>query len=393
MKKITFIISALILISCSKDNEEASIEYPNLYPSIATTFGDNLDLNNLLNYENQEIPFYITKDNGTLNTIDNKTATLGRVLFYDKNLSVNNTISCASCHKQELAFSDNEVQSIGVNGVTNRHSMRLVNNRFANEVHYFWDERATSLEMQTTMPIKDHGEMGFSGINGDPSFDDLLVKLSAIDYYQELFSFVYGSSEITENKMQKALAQFVRSIQSFDSKYDIGRAQVNSDNKLFPNFSPLENEGKNLFLAPITLDANSSRISGGLGCNACHNAPEFDIDPLSLNNGIVGTNGQPDFANTKSPSLRNLLDVNGELNGQLMHNGFITNLDNLLTHYNNMTSAAMFSSNLDPRLMPNGIGLKLNITSQEREALKAFLGTLTGVDVYTNEKWSNPFPN
>jgi len=92
---------------------------------------------------------------------------LGRVLFYDKNLSVNNTISCASCHKQEFAVGDTAVSSLGVdNGRTERHSMRLINTRYANEAKFFWNERAASLEAQVTMPIVDHLEMGFSGQTG-----------------------------------------------------------------------------------------------------------------------------------------------------------------------------------------------------------------------------------
>jgi len=97
-------------------------------------------------------------------------ATLGRVLFYDKQLSANGAIACASCHKQEFAFSDTAQQSVGLNGgLTGRHSMRLVNSRFADEVRFFWDERASSLEDQTTQPIQDHVEMGFSGENGNTS--------------------------------------------------------------------------------------------------------------------------------------------------------------------------------------------------------------------------------
>ena len=109
------------------------------------------------------VPSYIIKSNVGSNLITDKGATLGRVLFYDKKLSSNNTISCASCHQQANAFSDVAVASQGVNGTTGRHSMRLINNRFANEAKFFWDERAINLETQTTMPIKDHGEMGYSG--------------------------------------------------------------------------------------------------------------------------------------------------------------------------------------------------------------------------------------
>ena len=131
-----------------------------------------LDLGNLFNYENQAVPSYITEDNTAGNVITDEGATLGRVLFYDKNLSSNRTIACASCHIQEFAFSDTAVASQGVNGTTGRHSMRLVNSRFSEEERFFWDERASSLEVQTTMPIQDHAEMGFSGTNGDPDLND-----------------------------------------------------------------------------------------------------------------------------------------------------------------------------------------------------------------------------
>ncbi len=97
--------------------------------------------------------------------------------------------------------------------------MRLINNRFSQAQRRFWDERATSVENQSTRPIQAHVEMGFSGTNGDPDFSDLVTKLSAIEEYQVLFVGVYGNSNITETRIQRALAQFIRSIQSFDSKY------------------------------------------------------------------------------------------------------------------------------------------------------------------------------
>jgi cytochrome c peroxidase len=121
-----------------------------------------IDLDNLFDYEGQITPVYITRDNQSMeNVISNEGATLGRVLFYDKNLSLNNTISCGSCHKQEFAFSDTAVRSVGFEGgLTGRHSMRLINARFADEMRFFWDKRAESLEVQTTMPVQDHVEMG-----------------------------------------------------------------------------------------------------------------------------------------------------------------------------------------------------------------------------------------
>ncbi|MAD97351.1 MAG: cytochrome-c peroxidase [Flavobacteriaceae bacterium] len=347
-----------------------------------------IDLDNLFNYANQTVPNYITKDNTPgNNAIDDKIATLGRVLFYDKNLSNNNTIACASCHQQAFAFSDPLTTSLGLNGGnTGRHSMRLVNSRFADEVKFFWDERATSLEDQVTQPIQDHVEMGFSGTNGDPDFSALITKLSAITYYQNLFEFAFGDQTITEARMQLALAQFVRSIQSFDSKFDVGLQAANGNvGPNFGNFTADENLGKRLFLDPPN--------RGGAGCAGCHRPPEFDIDPNSLNNGIIGVaNGTGvDLTNTRSPSLRDLVNPNGDLNGPLMHDGSLTTLLAVIDHYNAIPNNAA-NTNLDQRLNPPGQGNQnLNLTNDEKTALEAFLKTLTGTDVYTNEKWSDPF--
>ena len=347
-----------------------------------------VDLDNLFNYEAQQVPSYIAKDNTPeTNQIDDKIATLGRVLFYDKNLSDNNTVSCASCHQQAFAFSDPLVTSVGLNGEnTGRHSMRLINSRFSNEGSFFWDERAASLEDQVTQPIQDHVEMGFSGTNGNPDFDDLVLKLSAIDYYQTLFEFAYGSSSIDENKIQRALAQFVRSIQSFDSKFDDGLIQVPNPNAPFPNYTTQENLGKQLFLAPPQ--------NGGAGCAACHAPPEFDIDPNTLNNGIIGVAGSTteiDVTNTRSPSLRDVVNPDGSLNGPLMHDGSLTSLLDVINHYNFIPNNPT-NTNLDNRLNPPGSGpLNLNLTNNEKDALVAFLKTLTGTDVYINEIWSTPF--
>ena len=392
--KITFLtISIFLLFSCNKSDDDSSYTaITESYPNVKAAFGDKLDLTRLNNYANQIIPTYITKDNAIANKITDKGATLGRVLFYDKNLSANNTVSCSSCHIQANAFGDTNVASVGVNGTTGRHSMRLINTRFATESKFFWDERAATLEIQTTTPIKDHAEMGFSGANGDLSIADLMAKLGNIGYYKELFKFVYGTEEVTEAKIQTALAQFIRSIQSFDSKYDSGRALVANDNQNFTNFTTQENLGKNLFLAPPQFDVTSTRTGGGVGCAGCHAAPEFDIDPNSRNNGIIGTLSGTgiDITNTRAPSLRDLVKQNGTQNGGMMHTGSLATLQTVIGHYGTIT-IAQGNTNLDPRLRPNGIGQKLNLNSTEVDALVAFLKTLSGSNVYIDAKWSSPF--
>ena len=392
---LLLIPSLLILTILNACNSNSTDNYQDAdpYPNISAAFGNTIELDNLPNYVNQTVPNYITKNNSLGNSISNEIATLGRVLFYDVNLSVDNTVSCATCHQQSHGFSDTEVASNGVNGQTVRHSMRLINVLFSDEVKFFWDERAETLEAQTTMPIKDHGEMGFSGENGDLSFEDLLEKLNGIGYYNELFTFAFGNSNITEDRIQQALSQFVRSIQSFDTKYDEGRAQAGNDGIPFSNFTMQENQGKNLFLAPPQFDGNGSRIGGGIGCAGCHTPPEFSIEPNTLNNGIIGVIGSTsdiDINNTKAPTLRELFSVDGSLNGPFMHTGAFVNLQQVMTHYDNII-VPLGNTNIDPKLLPQGNPQQLNLTTEEINSVIAFLRTLSGTDVYTNTKWSNPF--
>jgi cytochrome c peroxidase len=396
MKRL-LVLSVLLCIAftfqqCSK-KEDSITNTTVAYAAIKATFGTNIDLENLKNYEGQIIPAYITKDNTTTNPINNAKATIGRVLFYDKKLSIDNTIACASCHQQQFAFGDTSLASNGVSsGKTGRHSMRLVNARFSREAKFFWDERAATLEAQTTKPIQDHAEMGYSGIDGRPDISVLLTKLTSTAYYNELFQFVYGNTEITEAKMQECLSQFIRSIQSFDSKFDIGRAQVANNNQNFPNYTAQENIGKNLFIAAPVFDGTGTRTAGGLGCNGCHNAPEFDIDPNSRNNGIVGVLNATglDLTNTRAPSLRDLAGPGGEPNGPMMHTGILKTLQQAIGHYGNIIIAPG-NTNLDPRLRPNGNPQKLNLNAQEVNSVIAFLKTLTGSEIYTDAKWSDPF--
>ncbi len=358
-------------------------------------------LNNLYDYSNQVIPAYINKDNITGNMIVNDVAVLGRVLFYDAKLSTNNTTACASCHQQALGFSDSAVVSTGVNGDTGRHSMRLINARFSEEARFFWDERASSLEEQVTQPIRDHAEMGFSGLDAAPPFEDLLIKLAATDYYPVLFTNAFGNSVVTESRMQLAMAQFIRSIQSFDSKYDQGRAQALNDAGDFTNFSVLENEGKRLFMQRADFDSvTGQRLAGtGLGCNGCHRAPEFAIDENSRNNGVISVANnvlEIDVSNTRSPSLRNIFDQHGNALGPFMHDGSLQDFKAVLDHYNDISADRNLNRNLDARLSGgnnsnSALGQKLLLTDNERLAITAFMKTLSGQQVFIDPKWSNPF--
>ncbi|KAB7729040.1 cytochrome-c peroxidase [Rudanella paleaurantiibacter] len=394
--KNTIVLASIIglLIACYACTEQTASVNVDPYTAVKAKFGTRIDLNNLLNYANQPVPSYITKNNSRNTSITDAKATLGRVLFYDKSLSIDNSIACGSCHKQEFAFSDTALASRGVQGgLTSRHSMRIINARFADEAKFFWDERAANLEAQTTKPIQDHAEMGFSGQNGRPDLNSLINKLNGIDYYKELFQFAYGTPTVTEQRLQESLASFIRSIQSFDSKFDIGRATAPNDGAPFQNFTPQENMGKQLFLQAPVFDATGSRVGGGFGCQGCHRAPEFDIDPNSRNNGVtrpLNNVGGPDLLITRSPTLRDAVNTTGGSNGPFMHSGAFVTLPTAIGHYN-IVDVLAGNTNLDPRLRPGGNGQRLNMTPTELSALVAFIRTLSGRNVYTDVKWSNPF--
>ena len=181
MLLISFVI--LILFSQCKDHEVIIDDLPPLTSNEIISQYLDIDLENLDNYANPDYPIHydeniLQNDNApSINKVTDAGATLGRVLFYDVNLSLNNTVACASCHKQELGFTDDRKLSLGfLGGETGRHSMRLANANFYTGERMFWDKRALDIEDQSTMPIKDHVEMGFDDSAG--GIDSLLRKLS-----------------------------------------------------------------------------------------------------------------------------------------------------------------------------------------------------------------------
>lgn len=382
----TSILIGLILFSCQKEDD------------FNPTFGQYLNLSTKpFDYSSLNLPTYFvtnvpgsplpTSILGTDNTpsnnpITDEGATLGRVLFYDKNLSANGTISCASCHKQEKGFSDDSEFSLGFDGDrTRRHSMTLINSRFYQRGRFFWDERASTLEEQVLMPFQDPIEMGMT-------LNQLVEKVQSQPYYSELFKQAFGSDQVSAQKISLALAQFVRSIISYSSKYDQGRVQVAALGANFPNFTEEENLGKNLFLAPIS--------NGGGACFGCHTTEAFvSANPGPQNNGLDGNSvsdlgagevfNNPIFVGRfKTPSLRNI-----ELTAPYMHDGRFKSLEEVIEHYSNGIQP---HPTLSPALRDsNGNPIRLNLTQTEKSALVAFLKTLTDPSISTHEKWSDPF--
>lgn len=329
------------------------------------------------------------------NPITNAGATLGRVLFWDRQLSQNRTVACGSCHDPATGFSDTAVLSEGFAGdLTRRNSMPLANLRWYERGAMFWDERADTLEDQVLMPIQDSAEMGMT-------LDEVVARVSATDYYAPMFEAAFGDDDVSSERISMALSQFVRSIASYSSAWDQGVTLVGGDvAQDLPNFSAQENRGKDLFF-------------GQGRCGTCHmpgnpimpppggQPPPTGVGNLALwfvdepvNNGLIDpsdgglgetTGLAQDDGKFKSPSLRNVA-----LTGPYMHDGRFDTLAEVVEHYNDGIEA---HPNLDPRLRDpqNGAPIRLNLDQADRAALVAFMGTLTDTTLATDPRWSDPY--
>ena len=298
------------------------------------------------------------------NPITNAGATLGRVLFYDTRLSASDGTSCASCHVQSLGFADAPARSVGfAGGLTGRHSPSLANARFYRPGRFFWDERAATLEAQVLVPIQDPVEMGVP-------LNLLVHKLSATPHYAPLFTQAFGSSDVTGDRIARALAQYVRSLVSGGSKFDRAFTGVGPPN-FAGVFTPQEQLGEQLF-----------RTSG---CAACHTTAAHVSDGTH-NIGLDASNTDAGAGNGafKAPSLRNVA-----ARGRFMHDGRFTSLAQVVDFYD---SGVQPNPGLDPRLRaPDGSPRRLGLTPAEKAALVAFLGTLTDSTFLTATRFSNPF--
>jgi cytochrome c peroxidase len=376
----------LSLTACQEDEFLAPFESES--PTTYSTLNQFPNIPNTpFNYANPDLPNHLlippvqNADNTpTANPVTDWGATLGRVLFYDKHLSANNQVSCASCHTQADGFSDSKVFSEGFEGgLTGRHSMSLANARYYPNGSFFWDERAATLEDQTLMPIQDHIEMGME-------LDTLVEKLQFVPYYPQLFRNAYGTNEITTDRISMALAQFVRSIVSYQTKYDEGRAQLqpgqNPGATPFPNYTAQENLGKAIFFGP------------NLGaCAGCHGGETFTapgarnngLDLVYEDNGVFDVTGLPqDRGDFKVPSLKNVV-----FTAPYMHDGRFATLEEVIDHYD--TGVQPHPALSPPLRLPNGQPRRLNLTQAEKDALVAFLHTLTDESLLEDVKFSDPF--
>ena len=401
MRPLIFIFSFFVLVfivSCANDDtSNINNGYSNIYdlPEIPYNYSNP-------NFPETFTPYVFGFDNTpTDNPITDNGVTLGRVLFYDKKLSNDNTISCASCHKQEYGFSDNTPKSIGISGEhTFRNSMGFANAGFYAAENFSWDHKAPNLEAQVLLPIADEIELG-------NTLENLVEKLNDLAYYEPLFINAFGDSQITSTKISKALSQFIRSIYSFNTKYDRG-IEITKDIFIdFPNFTAKENLGKDIFNGKLTPGAIGTCIT----CHLPNSTPLHFTQPIPVNaNQVIFSGAEPDnigldidlnvednglgvvlniesfYGHFKTPSLRNI-----ELTGPYMHDGRLETLEDVVEHY---SSGVLAHPYLSAHMM-NGEGepRHLNLTPEESEALVAFMKTLTDYELINDEKFSNPFVN
>ena len=281
---------------------------------------------------------------------------LGKKLFYEKSLSKNNTINCASCHQQEFAFSNaGKDLSEGVNdSLTKRNAPALINIAWMNQLH--WDGAINHIEVQPLAPITAKNEM-------NEQMKSIIQKLSIDKNYPVLFKKAFGDTIINSKRILKALAQFVGSLVSSNSKYD--KAMIG---KAF--FSKPELQGYQLFKS---------------NCASCHPEPlftdnDFHNNGMTLNSlhdiGLQGiTHQSKDSLKFKVPTLRNIV-----VTYPYMHDGSIKNLNSIIDHYEN--------NNLSNPILDKRLQRKISFTEQEKKALIEFLHTLTDNDFLHNRSFA-----
>lgn len=317
---------------------------------------DNAPQNRIIDFEvpsDFPTPVYQFQTNNSLSV---KGFELGRKLFYDKRLSIDNSVSCASCHFQHAAFSDpGKALSSGVNGAQGRRNSPPLFN-LAWHPHFNWDGGVNHIEIFSVAPITDENEMNMP-------LNELLERLNGIANYQKLFKEAFDVDDITSLELLYALTQFMAvkiSDQSLYDEYRRGQSKFNAQQK----------EGLNLF---------------NQHCASCHTPPLFSNFGFA-NNGIDSifndegrkeiTHRESDLGKFKIPSLRNV-----ELTWPYMHDGRMQTLEDVINHY---SEGIIYTETLAPELK------NLHLSLEEKKALLAFLKTLTDHEFINNPLFSEP---
>lgn len=387
MKKHTLVFAVLaanivVWYACSKiEPAQVSMPVPKL-PAVPyeyltlTVNGEDVELRNVM-----KRPSY--------QRVTNTSVTLGRILFYDKLLSINNTVACGSCHQQEFAFSDQMALSTGfANKKTLRNSMSIQN--VVLNGHMFWDSRAESPYDLSLKPVFNHIEMGIEN-------DEMLVKkVSSAPYYAPLFEKAFPGKPISKDLIAQALSHFLNAMFSQHSRFDTEMQNG------FKGFTAMEKMGRDLFFSSSTM------------CSECHAGSNFASSDININMLDIGKPGymtEPRAGYYGDPRIRGTANIgldkqttdpgvnlgafripslrNVALTGPYMHDGRFATLADVLNHY---SSGLQAHPGIDRKFVDgNGKVKYLNLSSIEKDALIAFLHTLTDQNLISNPKFSDPF--
>lgn len=395
MKNITasicFLFAFVFLFSCEKErnqddytNEDYAIISQDLtLPQVVNNY--ELELKEHFLPEGKTYPKVNTVSLGGIQANNNK-ATLGRVLFYDETLSLDRNVSCGSCHNAQRAFSDEKQFSEGVGDVITKRNTLALATTLSFKISYSpidpslsrskfsWDDSAADLPQQVKNAFRNENEMNIED-------DEIKTRIAESPFYTVLFEKAYGDTEVNSDRIAESITAFVDAISSTNSKFDEGlesatRFSVDQD---FYNFTDSENRGKELY--------NSN-------CASCHTDKHNFTVKASANNGLdieyadKGIGGRLNdsdlFGIFKIPFLRNI-----ELTAPYMHDGRFASLEEVVDHYN---EGIANHKNLSEELkLSNGTPIKLNLNQEDRDALVAYLKTLTDETIASDERFLNPF--
>src|SRR5688572_20962643 len=314
------------------------------------------------------VPLWDTQPVGNRTT--DAGAALGRVLFHDKRLSITNTVACVSCHQRDHGFASPERFNTGAIGVPlTRNAMALANARYNTHGSWFADLRASSLQEVARQALTRPDEMG----NTLPAVEE---KLRATPFYAPLVEAAFGSAEINTDRILRALEQYVQALISYRTKYDqacdgVGGVLKDCDAGL----TAQEARGREIFT-----------VSGDhFACAHCHSLPAGSNIWLA-NNGLDAEFTDPGVGNGRfrPASLHNIA-----LTAPYMHDGRFATLREVIDHYDHGVKE---SPDLDTLLRDNsGHAVRLNLSEQDKDALEAFLHTLTDDAMLADPKFADPF--
>jgi cytochrome c peroxidase len=408
MKKTLYTLFAIsvVIFACQKEKNIATLEiHPEDFPQVNVLSPKNVDTK-VYNFNKSQASF-LTSLGAPQSKFNNGIATLGRVLFYDRNLSSTYSLSCGSCHKQTKAFADDRRFSEGINGqLSTRNSMALANvSNF--KMHYssfdgkspslLWDGRASSVGAQAPLALLNPHEMGMT-------WKEIVDRINTLPYYKPLFAQSYGDTEVKEARILSALSEFVGAISCQNSKLDIALNKVNGDidasnepTLLIIQSSyygvPADTVILPRPLQDFTLQELRGRDIFSANCTKCHSPVRnfqevfeacngLDLNYSDNGKGII-TSKASDMGVFKSPSLRNIT-----LSAPYMHDGRFATLEAVIDFYSDGIKP---HANLHPLLRkPNG-STKMNFTAEQKSDLLAFLQTMTASDIGYDKIFSDPF--